>query len=289
METVPAWVNREEYPFASHYFSCEAGKLHYLDEGQGEPVVFVHGNPIWSFAFRHLVKKLSGTHRCIAPDHLGFGLSDKPADWSYLPADHAKNFAGLMEHLQLKDITLVVNDWGGPIGLSYALAHPERVKRIVLFNTWLWPVNDDWYYRLFSGFMGGPVGRMLIERFNFFARSFIWVVYGNKGALTPEIHLHYTEPFKTPAQRRPTWIFPREIIASGKWLGELWSQVDKIRDKPALILWGEKDIAFRGKELNRWKATLRNYRVHTFEKAGHYPQEEAYQEAGGFMAQFLAE
>ncbi|NWJ45305.1 MAG: alpha/beta fold hydrolase [Chloroflexi bacterium] len=287
MKTNPTWLDTDEYPFSPHYYKCEVGDIHYVDEGKGDPIVMVHGNPIWSFSYRHLIKQLSKSHRCIAMDHIGFGLSDKPADWSYLPIDHAKNFEQLMEHLQLKDITLVVNDWGGPIGLSYAIAHPERVKRIVLFNTWLWQTNDDWYYQLFSGFMGGFIGRFLIKQFNFFARTFIWVVYGNKAKLTREIHRHYVEPLKIPAERKGTWVFPKEIIGSGKWLGELWSQIDKIADKPTLILWGLRDIAFRKKELARWKGALHNYTVHTFENSGHYPQEEVYEEVGRLLTIFL--
>ncbi|NWJ95338.1 MAG: alpha/beta fold hydrolase [Chloroflexi bacterium] len=287
METNPAWINRHEYPFAPHYYQCEAGKMHYIDEGKGEPIVMVHGNPIWSFSYRHLINHLAKSHRCIAMDHLGFGLSDKPADWSYLPEDHAKNFKQLMEYLQLKDITLIVNDWGGPIGLSYAIAYPERIKRIVLFNTWLWQTNDDWYYQLFSGFMGGVIGKFLIKKFNFFARTFIWVVYGNKAKLTPEIRRHYIEPLKIPAERKGTWVFPKQIISSGKWLGELWSQIDMITAKPTLILWGLRDIAFRKKELERWKGVLHNYTVHTFANVGHYPQEENYEEVGRLLTLFL--
>jgi haloalkane dehalogenase len=100
--------------------------------------VFVYGNPTWSFQFRTPIRELSPTHRCLAPDHLGFGLSDKPTGWSYLPADHAANFARLMERLDLRDVTLVVGDWGGPIGLSWALDHPDRVRHLVVTNTWLW-------------------------------------------------------------------------------------------------------------------------------------------------------
>ncbi len=98
----------------------------------------VHGTPTWSFMYRHLIRDLSPRYRCIAPDHLGFGLSDRPAGWSYRPEDQARNLARLIETLGLKDLTLVVHDFGGPIGLAYALDHPENVRRLVLFNTWMW-------------------------------------------------------------------------------------------------------------------------------------------------------
>ena len=168
----PTWVDSAQYPFSPKYFRVEAGEMHYIDEGSGDPIVFVHGNPDWSFSYRKQIKALLGTHRCIAADHIGSGLSDKPAEWSYLPSEHAKNFSDLMDYLDLQNITLVVNDWGGPIALSYAIAQPERVKKIVLINTWLWSVEKDWYDRGFSGFAGGPIGRFL-NQLQFLCESYI--------------------------------------------------------------------------------------------------------------------
>lgn len=130
------WIDRNDYPFAPHYFQTAAGKLHYIDEGDGQPIVMIHGNPAWSFIYRNLIKQFSSGYRCIAPDHPGFGLSDKPAGWSYLPEEHAKNLAALIAHLGLKNVTLVMQDWGGPIGINYAVAHPENVARIIAMNTW---------------------------------------------------------------------------------------------------------------------------------------------------------
>ena len=132
--------------------------MHYVDEGSGRPVVFVHGNPVWSFMFRNQIKALSPTNRCIAPDLLGFGLSDKPHDWSYLPAEHAAHLDAFLESLDLHDVTLVIGDWGGPIGISYALGHPDRIHSIVVSNTWMWSVSRQIKFRLFSGFTGGPIG-----------------------------------------------------------------------------------------------------------------------------------
>src|SRR5688572_6908616 len=131
------WLNRKEYPFKSNFLPLDAGQLHYLDEGSGEPIVMVHGTPAWSFLYRNLVKELSRNYRCIVPDHLGFGLSDKPKHWSYKPEAHAQNLKILINYLELKNITLVVHDFGGPIGLHYALEHPENIKRLVIINTWM--------------------------------------------------------------------------------------------------------------------------------------------------------
>src|ERR1022692_4366977 len=139
----PLWLDRAEYPFSSHYFQLPMGRMHYVDEGHGDPIVMLHGNPGWSFEFRNIIKELSKTHRCIAPDHIGFGLSDKPVNWDYLPINQAANFEKLMDSLDLKNITMIVKDWGGPIGLSYAIKHPEKIKKLVILNTWLWSVKDD--------------------------------------------------------------------------------------------------------------------------------------------------
>lgn len=281
------WIDRQEYPFESHYLPLEMGRLHYLDEGHGAPIVMVHGNPAWSFLYRHFVKGLSPEHRCIAPDHIGFGLSDKPHDWSYRPADHARNLHALIEHLGLRDLTLVVQDWGGPIGLSYALNKPENVKNLVIMNTWMWPVDDDWYYRAFSGFMGGPLGRFLIKRFNFFVNGVMKLATADKSKMSEAVHRHYVQPLANPADRKGCWILPREIIASTDWLTELWEQREKIVDKPVLILWGLKDIAFREKELQTWQQLFASVQVHRLEGVGHFVQEEYGREAVPIVAQFL--
>ena len=112
--------------------------MHYIDEGKGAPILFVHGTPVWSFLYRNQIKALAQTHRCIAPDHIGFGLSDKPENWDYKPASHAKNLIQLIKDLDLQNITLVVHDFGGPIGLGAALQLPDRIRQVVVMNTWLW-------------------------------------------------------------------------------------------------------------------------------------------------------
>jgi haloalkane dehalogenase len=268
------WLNKTEYPFAPHYFITHAGNMHYVDEGSGSPVVFVHGNPTWSFQFRNMIKILSKTNRCVAPDHIGFGLSDKPADWSYLPADHAANFEQFLESLDLKDITLVVGDWGGPIGLSYAINHPEKVKGIVIANTWLWSVRNDWYYQGFSKFTGGLIGRFLIRKRNFFARDIVRAAFGDKSKLTEEIHRHYLSPLAVPEERKGCWTFPRQIIAASGWLDTLWERVDVLKTKSILFAWGMKDIAFREKELKRWISMFPEAKVVRFPNTGHFVTEE---------------
>lgn len=286
---LPTWLDQREYPFSPKQFSLPVGQMRYVDEGEGEAIVMVHGNPVWSFVYRHLIKGLNGRYRCIAPDHIGFGLSDKPENWSYLPQDHATNLQTLLDTLNLTDITLVVQDWGGPIGLSYAINNPARIKRLVIMNTWLWPVNDDWYYRAFSGFMGGPMGRFLIRRFNFFARSVVRTAYGDKRKLTPHIHAHYLNHLPTPASRKGSWVFPGQIIGATPWLGQLWAQRAQLADKPAMFAWGMKDIAFREKELQRWQTLFPAATVTRYADAGHYVQDEKGPELAQLIAAFIKE
>ena len=269
------WIDRDLYPFRSNYLELPAGRMHYVDEGSGDPVVMVHGNPAWSFLYRSLIRGLSPDFRCVAPDHLGFGLSDKPAGWSHSPEAHASNLSRLIEALGLEDVTLVVQDWGGPIGLSYAIEKPASTSRIVIMNTWMWPVDRDWYYVAFSSFMGGAVGRFLILRFNFFARVVMPMTYGDRRRLTREVHRHYLCPLKGPEERRGSAILPGQITGSTPGLRELWDARAVLRVTPALILWGLKDIAFREKELDVWKSLLTDAAVITLEGVGHFVQEEA--------------
>ncbi len=281
------WIDRNEYPFAPHFFQTPAGKLHYVDEGSGEVIVMLHGNPAWSFLYRKLIKRLAPHYRCIAPDHIGFGLSDKPADWSYLPEEHAKNFAALVEHLGLKDITLVMGDWGGPIGMHYAVSHPENVKRLIVTNTWAWPVDKDFHYVAFSAFMGGPIGRFLIRHFNFFVNSFMRVAFGDKRKLDAHAHRHYKDALPTAASRKGCYVFPKQIIASTAWLESIWCKMGELKDKPTLFVWGMRDVAFREKELLRWQSALPNSHTVRLATVGHFVPEEAAEELGKAVAEFL--
>lgn len=274
MQEKPTWLDQAEYPFASHYLDLPMGKMHYVDEGEGDPIVFVHGNPGWSFEFRQQIKALRNTNRCIAVDHIGFGLSDKPYSWNYLPENHAQNFATLMDTLQLRDITLVVADWGGPIGLSYALNHPEKIKQLVIMNTMMWAVGDDPGARAFSGFLGGPIGIFLTKNFNFFARVIAKQVVHDSSALSKVAHQHMYKHLASREDRKGSWVFPKQIVASGAWLNSLWEKRERIADIPTQLIWGMKDPAFPPKGLLPFEEFLRNHQTTKLEKVGHYPQEE---------------
>lgn len=284
-----SWIDRQAYPFTSHYLDLDVGRMHYVDEGSGPAMLMVHGNPTWSFLYRHLITHLHPRYRCVAPDHIGFGLSDKPQGWTYHPAEHAQNLARLVDRLNLRDLTLVVQDWGGPIGLSYALQHLANVRRLIILNTWCWPVNNDPYYIAFSAVMGGPIGRFLIRRHNYFAGGMMRQWFGDRTKLTPHIHQHYLQPLARPEHRTGCMLFPKEILGATAWLNHLWTQRSRLQHLPALIVWGMKDIAFRRQELARWESLFPQAEVIRIASAGHFVQEEAPQVLNAAVVLFMAQ
>lgn len=284
----PAWVDASEYPFASHTFETGGGRMHYVDEGDGPPVVLVHGTPTWSFLYRHLIAGLSRTHRVIAPDHLGFGLSDKPADAPYRPADHTRRLTALLGHLDLGEVALVVHDFGGPIGLSHAVEHPGQVRALVLFNTWMWSLASDRAVRRASRLAASPLGRFLYLRLNISPRVLIPMVMGDRRKLTRGIHAHYTRAFPSAAERVAPWVLARELAGSADWYDSLWQRRAVLADKPALLLWGMRDPTFGASALARWQEALPLAQLEPFAEAGHFVQEEVGASLVSRVGAFLA-
>lgn len=268
------WLDRNEYPFASHYFQTEYGRMHYLDEGQGDVIVMVHGTPEWSFVYRKLIKGLSKDYRCIAPDFLGFGLSDKPLSYGYKPEEQARMLEGFITSLKLKNIILIVHDFGGPLGLSYAIEQPDNVRKLVVMNTWLWSVKDDPFYARFSQLMKTPLGKLLYLQFAFSPRVIMKQAVADKAKFTKHIHQHYLKVFPTPESRRSTLVYAKSLIDSDKFWSSLWERRERIQDIPALILWGMKDIAFKEKDLQRLETVFKNVQTLRLENVGHFVQEE---------------
>ena len=286
-EIAPIWVDAIEYPFKHRWFDTPDGRLHYIDEGAGEVVLFVHGNPSWSFEFRHVIRALRTRYRCVAIDHLGFGLSDKPRQGQYLPQDHAFRLASFVEHLALSDLTLVTHDWGGPIGMAYAVDHPKNVRRIIASNTWFWSVKGEKHFESFSGLMGGPLGRFLCTTLNFFPKVGFSQAFGDKSKLTKKALTHFVRPFPTVAGRNGPWIFARSIISESAWLEDLWSRREQLRDLPVLLFWGEADDAFGLQELHRWEEAFPLHTKKMLPGVGHFPFEEAGEDAVSPIEAFL--
>ncbi len=267
------WLNQQEYPFEPHYIHVGPGRMHYVDEGSGETIVMVHGTPVWSFIYRHLIKGLQDQYRCIAPDLLGFGLSDKPKNWVYTPAAHADNLTKLIDHLQLKDITLVVHDFGGPIGLHYAIQFPENIKRTVVLNSWLWPLNKYKTIKQTSQFFGSSLGKILYQYFNFSTQVLLPRGFYNSKNLTPAIKQQYLKPLNKPAHRLGTWHFAKELLNSQSWYAFLWQNHAVLATKPMLILWGKHDQFFSHPFLFKWRMHFLQAKVVELD-AGHFLQEE---------------
>jgi pimeloyl-ACP methyl ester carboxylesterase len=270
-----AWLDRELYPFAPHFIELEGQRLHYVDEGEGKPVLFVHGTPSWSFEWRAQIHALSQAGwRCIALDHLGFGLSDKPEAAAYKPEDHARRLGQWVERLDLRDVTLVVHDFGGPIGLGAALEAPERYSRSIVINSWLWGTADQPAAARISRFVRSPWGRFLYRTLNASPRWLLPAAFADKRRLTPSVHRHYVAPFRTRRERTAPWVLGCELLGSSSFYEGLWRRRAQIPELTA-ILWGMRDPAFRADSLARWQAAFPHARVTRFDDAGHFPQEEA--------------
>jgi haloalkane dehalogenase len=262
--------------------------MQYVDEGEGHPLVFVHGTPTWSFLYRHQIKALFRHYRCIAPDHIGFGLSDKPADYPYSAQQLAENFEAFLQQLDLPRFTLVVHDFGGPIGLSYALKHPEQVERIVLFNTWMWSNKGDKQAQQVDRIVSSRFGGWLYRYFNLSPRLLLPQGFADKSKLTKTLKQCYTQPFARTNERYGTLGLARSLMGDSGWYDGLWKSRARIQDKPVLLLWGVKDAFFDLEKLERWKSALNNYELLQLD-CGHFPQEEAPESVSEAIRTFLQE
>ncbi len=247
--------------------------MHYLDEGDGFPVLMLHGNPTWSFLYREVITALRDSCRCIAPDYPGFGFSEHPPDYGYTPREHSEWIAALIDELELERYVLVVQDWGGPIGLAAALHRPEQVAGIVLLNTWCW--KPDRSMRLFSRIVGGGPARYLHLQYNLFARFLLPLGITRKERKRADILQAYRAPFPTPATRQGTWVFPREIVHSSEWLGGIETRLPELAGRPVEMVWAMKDPAFRHERFIRhWYRHFPDAPVERLPDAGHYLQED---------------
>jgi haloalkane dehalogenase len=265
------------FPFASRFADAAGARIHYIDEGAGPVLLMVHGNPTWSFLFRRLIPLLRERFRCIAPDLPGFGLSTAPPGYGFLPEEHARTLAAFVDGLGLQSFTPVVQDWGGPIGLSVAALDPSRVERLVIGNTWCWPVNGDLHFEMFSRLFGGPLGRFAIRRYNAFVNVLIPAGI-KRHPVSNETMEAYRRPLPTAERRMPSYIFPRSILQARAFLAACQASLAALKDKPALIVWGDADIAFRSNERERFEASLPHHHTVVLHGAGHYIWEDAPEE-----------
>ena len=261
--------------------------MHYVDEGAGDPILFVHGTPTWSYLFRNFIRDLSKEgYRCVAPDHIGFGLSEKPQDFSYSPGALCRNLGRLIEDLDLHDITLVVHDFGGPIGLGYAVDHPERIKRVVLLNSWAGDPSKDPAAEKIGKAALGPLGKFLYLT-SCAGPKAIKPLFLDKEKYTDEVHNAYFGPFARKEDRMGTYCLAKHLLESSGWFDEIWSCRDVLHGKPMLLLWGLKDPTFGEKALNKIWHEFPLSEVHTFENGGHFAVEENPRMMVNFLREFM--
>ncbi|HEX2205171.1 MAG TPA: alpha/beta fold hydrolase [Longimicrobium sp.] len=284
---LPGWLDRAAYPFQPRAFATADGRMSYVDEGGGPPVVLVHGTPTWSFVWRDLIVRLAAAgHRVIAPDHLGFGLSDKPAGAPYGPEDHARRLRALLDALEVRGATLVVHDFGGPIGLSAALERPGAldggpgaIAGLVLLNTWGWGLTGDRRLALMGRLGASALGRLLCLRFNAEPRWLVPAVFADRRRLTPAAHRQYIAPFPDPESRAGPWALAQALLGASPWYDRLWDGLQArgaaLARLPALLVWGMRDPVFGPACLARWRGLLPHARVAEVAGSGHFVQEEA--------------
>ena len=281
------WLDRKEYPFSENYFSVPGGQMHYVDEGSGDPVVFIHGTPSWSFDFRNQIKILSQKYRCIAPDHIGFGLSTKSEDYDYSTMNHVRTLNSFIHHLNPGRFHLVVHDFGGPIGLGYALDHPEMIKSITVINTWLWNCEEDPEFLRFSKILKSPLLPILYKYLNFSPRYLLPNSFGNK-KLSSSLRAQYTGPFKKINERKGTLAFAQSLLKDQNWFEELWSRADSIRSLPSMFIWGMKDKFVKPHYLEKFLKKFNPTKVVQLNDCGHFPQEEEAEKVSQALLEFYA-
>jgi cis-3-alkyl-4-acyloxetan-2-one decarboxylase len=271
------------YPFAPRIAARRGLRMSYLDEGRGETVVMLHGNPTWSFYYRNLVLSLRESYRCVVPDHIGCGLSDKPplGEYDYSLKSRIDDLEWLLEERGLtKDLTLVLHDWGGMIGMGFAKRHPERVKRIVASNTGAFPLpaSKKLPRSLWLG-RNTRLGAWLITRRNAFCKyAAKWCV--TRKPLAPEVRAAYLAPYDTAAHRIAVLKFVQTIPLKPSDPGfdivsDTAASLSKFRGTPTLLLWGMKDFVFDHHFLEEWKRHFPHAEVHTWPDCGHYLLEDA--------------
>lgn len=281
------------FPFAPHYYSINGFDMHYVDEGNGEPVVMLHGDPTWGYLYRKFIPALSRHHRCIVPDHMGMGKSGVPLEpFPYRLQHHIANLEALLLHLDVQNITLVVHDWGGPVGLGFAVRHPRRIKRLVLLNTWA-----------FAPWPGGPFPRLLeiirsergenfvLKKNGYLEPALLGTTHYTKN-LTPSVMEAYKAPYPAPETRTALLCWSRDIPVhesdvSYAEMKRIELGLPQFSKTPALIIWGMKDPVLPASVLRLWQQLYPQAITHEIEDASHFLQEDAPERIIKYIDEFL--
>lgn len=275
------------YPFRSHYLQLGNNNLHYVDEGKGQPILMLHGNPTWSFYYRNLISTFSAQFRCVVPDHMGCGLSDKPQDYAYTLEQHIQNAAQLIKFLDLKKIILVVHDWGGAIGFGLVTRYPELFDRIVILNTAAF--TDSHIPARINLLRQGKFGEFLSRKFNLFAWPATFMT--TKKTLPKKIKEGYLLPYNNWDNRVAVARFVQDIPMEKdhptfKTLHDIELKLKTLKH-PKLILWGGLDFCFNKHFFERWVALYPEANAHWYANAGHYVLEDALEDVSLKIWEFI--
>lgn len=288
---IPGWL-QAEYPFTPHRHRLADGTaLSFLDEGPRtrRAVVMVHGNPTWSYYYRHLVRALAPTRRCIVPDHVGMGLSDKPEHRAYTLAQRIADLEDLITSLDLEQIDLVVHDWGGAIGLGFAGRHPAKVRRLAILNTAAFP--DSRIPARIALCRAPLLGPLIVRGCNGFAWPATWMAMARR-ALSVEEKRGYLFPYGSWADRVAVNAFVRDIPMDAvhptrATLAAVELGLSGLRGKEALLCWGGRDFCFNDHFLERWRGIFPHAAVHRIADAGHYVLDDAREDVVPRVTAFL--
>jgi cis-3-alkyl-4-acyloxetan-2-one decarboxylase len=292
----------DTYPFESRFVTVDSQRMHYVDEGRGETLLLLHGNPTWSYLYRHIIADLSKDHRCVAPDHVGFGFSDKPRNGDYSMRAHIMRLGAFVDEIGLDDITLVAQDWGGIIGLAWAVHHKVRVRRLVLMNTTgflperpadfarMRPV--PWGLLLLWAMKVPGLGEAFVQGANGFARRMVPLGIHHRERMTPSVMRGYLDPYPTWSSRRAHLEAVRQVPLglrhpTRRLLQEIGAELDGWR-VPAQLIWGMRDPVFVPWFLEEFERRLPNHAPSVrIEDASHFLQDDRPDIIGGTIRRFV--
>lgn len=278
--------------------------MHHVDEhpDSNSAVILVHGTPSWSYEYRHVIHGLRAKHRCLAPDHLGFGFSERPRRgllseglFDYSLQSHSKNleswWQGVSGKERIQKLSLVLHDFGGPIGMPFLLEHWDAIDRLVILNSWLWPFPDvDPAAAAKLKWVKSRWMKWLYLKCNFSAQMMVRLSWGRHRKLTRELHDGYRQLFPDTLSRVGTWAFAQAVVDSDAYLRQLREELrrkQQERPKKALVIWGMADGFVTAANLGAWEEILRPERVVRLEGVGHFPQDEAFELVVPEIAEFL--
>ncbi|GAA5057698.1 alpha/beta fold hydrolase [Nocardia callitridis] len=273
----PAWVDDTLFPFESHFLDIDGHTVHYVDEGSGPTLFLLHGNPTWSFLWREVISALRDDFRCVALDYPGFGLSTPKPGYRYFPEEHADVVTAFVDALGLTEATLVGQDWGGMIGLAAVQRRPDVFDRLVLVNTWAWPVNGDLHFEAFSRIVGSAPMRLLVRRLNLLVNAFLPNGHKRRKPTAAEM-THYRKALGTPERRQASAVLPQRVLGSRAFFTEVQAGLAKIAHLPTLIVWGDADIAMRAQDRERLEATFPEHKTVIVKGASLYVESDAPEE-----------